>query len=638
MRTTDTMSTDVREVLLEVYVNDAFYFGDTYWASDDKDVQLEFEITDDIYDLISGSAYRELDVQLEVVTVDHVSGRYCSPGEMCVQLEVNSSDNISVCEVKDLQLEMNRNDSISELKSPTLVSEDLSDPAGPSVEEANDQGGLDAENSPTGLTVWEITRKMVAIFQQIFAVFQTKMPETVGQREVDLPDPKESFVPDPSAPKPEPEMDLLDTEQSCIPEPEVDLVVPSEPKLDLVDPEEACASPKETTKATKNKKVLGFVVTKRVEYATVRNTKKTFLQNDRSNSACPEMDLNVCEPKPIEDLVAPPKWDLVDAVELYTPSPSVPEPDSEEDLDDPLEREWDKDSMELYAPGSSVPEPDAEEDLVDSVELYLPGPSVLKPRPEWDLATPVDLGAPSPSVLEPESTVLSELASLENYVPLNMLQLEDRLKQCTLLKQRHVTNVWPRVFIGDEEAATDRDMLQEMCITHILNAAAPKKDLNYFLGKSYVEDLEGTVNTGSRYYRGLHINYYSLPTTDRHCSDISKCFMPAAKFIDKAVNKPGSKVLICCKQGVDHSATLFLAYLMICHDMMVEDAIDDVIKSRRIQPSRDFLKELMLLNADLVNKRKLKLEDIKKRQKRRKWQLKKKCRDLLKDIKENVHI
>ncbi|XP_052454275.1 uncharacterized protein LOC128014624 [Carassius gibelio] len=638
MRTTDTMSTDVREVLLEVYVNDAFYFGDSYWASDDKDVQLEFEITDDIYDLISSSASRELDVQLEVVTVDHVSGRYCSPGEMRVQLEVNSSDNISVCEVKDLQLEMNRNDSISELKSPTLVSEDLSDPAGPSVEEANDQGGLDAENSPTGLTVWEITRKMGAIFQQICAVFQTKMPETVGQPELDLPDPKESFVPDPSAPKPEPEMDLLDTEQSCIPEPELDLVVPSEPKLDLVDPEEACASPKETTKATKNKKVLGFVVTKRVEYATVRNTKKTFLQNNRSNSAWPEMDLNVREPKPIEDLVAPPKWDLVDAVELYTPSPSVPEPDSEEDLDDPLEREWDKDSMELYAPGSNVPEPDPEEDLVDSVELYLPGPSVLKPRPEWDLATPVDLGAPSPSVLEPESTVLSELASLENYVPLNMLQLEDRLKQCTLLKQRHVTNVWPRIFIGDEEAATDRDMLQEMCITHILNAAAPKKDLNYFLGKSYVEDLEGTVNTGSRYYRGLHINYYSLPTTDRHCSDISKCFMPAAKFIDKAVNKPGSKVLICCKQGVDHSATLFLAYLMICHDMMVEDAIDDVIKSRRIQPSRDFLKELMLLNADLVNKRKLKLEDIKKGKKRRKWQLKKKCRDLLKDIKENVHI
>uniref|UniRef100_A0A8C2DPH9 Protein-serine/threonine phosphatase n=1 Tax=Cyprinus carpio TaxID=7962 RepID=A0A8C2DPH9_CYPCA len=221
----------------------------------------------------------------------------------------------------------------------------------------------------------------------------------------------------------------------------------------------------------------------------------------------------------------------------------------------------------------------------------------------------LDLSAKnSPSILEPESKVLSELSSLENYVPLNIFQLEDRLKQCTLFKQRHVTNVWPRVFIGDEETATDRDMLQEMCITHILNAAA--------------------------YYRGLHINYYSLPTMDRHCSDISKCFMPAAKFIDKALDKRASKVLICCKQGVDHSATLFLAYLMICHDMMVEDAIDHVIKSRRIRPSRDFLKKLMLLNADLVNKRKLKLEDIKAGRERKKWQLKKSSVQILK----NLHI
>lgn len=46
---------------------------------------------------------------------------------------------------------MNRNNIISELKSPTLVSEDLRDPAGASVEEANDKCGLDAEeNCPTG--------------------------------------------------------------------------------------------------------------------------------------------------------------------------------------------------------------------------------------------------------------------------------------------------------------------------------------------------------------------------------------------------------------------------------------------------------------------------------------------------------
>ncbi len=90
------------------------------------------------------------------------------------------------------------------------------------------------------------------------------------------------------------------------------------------------------------------------------------------------------------------------------------------------------------------------------------------------------------------------------------------------------------------EIAFDRDALKEMCITHILNAAAQKKDLKYYLGTFNDEDIVGSVNTGSRYYRGLHINYYGLPTADRCCSDISEYFMPAAKFIDKALDKRAS--------------------------------------------------------------------------------------------------
>uniref|UniRef100_A0A8C2AIR8 Dual specificity protein phosphatase n=1 Tax=Cyprinus carpio TaxID=7962 RepID=A0A8C2AIR8_CYPCA len=183
---------------------------------------------------------------------------------------------------------------------------------------------------------------------------------------------------------------------------------------------------------------------------------------------------------------------------------------------------------------------------------------------------------------------------LENHIPLNLFQLEDRLRECTLSKTP-VTEVWPGVFIGNEETARDRDKLKEMGITHILNAA---------------KDLLGTVNTGSRYYRGLHITYCGLPSSYRHCFDISKYFMPAAQFIDKALRNPMSKtkVLIHCTQGLSHSATLFLAYLMICHDMMVEEAFDRVIKVRRIRPCFGHLRKLVFLNADLVLQRKLKLQ------------------------------
>ncbi|KTF73944.1 hypothetical protein cypCar_00047011, partial [Cyprinus carpio] len=171
-----------------------FYCGESYWASDDKDVQLELEITDAIYNLLGSSASQEIDVQLEVVTDNHVSVGYCSPGEMHVQLEVDENEDISVCEVKDLQLEMNRNGSVSELKSPALVSEDLSDPAGPSVKEANYQ-----ENSPT----------------EESCVPSAPEPEP----EVNLVDIKQSCVTDPSVPEPEPEVDLLDPEESCVPDP-----------------------------------------------------------------------------------------------------------------------------------------------------------------------------------------------------------------------------------------------------------------------------------------------------------------------------------------------------------------------------------------------------------------------------------
>lgn len=52
----------------------------------------------------------------------------------------------------------------------------------------------------------------------------------------------------------------------------------------------------------------------------------------------------------------------------------------------------------------------------------------------------------------------------------------------------------------------------------------------------------------------------------------------------------------------------FLAYLMIHHDMMVEESIDYVIKVQHIKPSVSFLTQLMFLNAELVEQRKQQLQ------------------------------
>ncbi len=105
-----------------------------------------------------------------------------------------------------------------------------------------------------------MTNKISAVFQRFHAVFQRKMPNSVGEPEVDLIDPEESCVPDPSAPEPEPEVesgryraivcvpdpsvpepepevDLIDPEESCVPDPSAP---EPEPEVDLIDPEESC--------------------------------------------------------------------------------------------------------------------------------------------------------------------------------------------------------------------------------------------------------------------------------------------------------------------------------------------------------------------------------------------------------------
>ncbi|XP_058650533.1 dual specificity phosphatase 29-like [Onychostoma macrolepis] len=135
------------------------------------------------------------------------------------------------------------------------------------------------------------------------------------------------------------------------------------------------------------------------------------------------------------------------------------------------------------------------------------------------------------------------------------------------------TEVWPNVFIGNEETAMDRARLKEM------NTAA------------YKEYLQGKIDTRAEYYKEMNIAYCGVLVNDEHRFDISKDLFPASEFIHKA--QPPDKFLVHC------SATLFLAYLMIHHEILLEDAIDHVIDKRWIRPNRDFLKQLTILNSNL---------------------------------------
>ncbi|XP_073781796.1 uncharacterized protein isoform X2 [Danio rerio] len=165
--------------------------------------------------------------------------------------------------------------------------------------------------------------------------------------------------------------------------------------------------------------------------------------------------------------------------------------------------------------------------------------------------------------------------------PERITRLQDRLEKCAL-KWTPVTEVWPNVFIGNVNTARDPARLEEMNITHLLNAAPELEN-------------ETSKNEWEKVYKDMNITSLRLSADDDGWFDVTRHFFPAADFIHTALSKPQNKVLVCCLQGVSRSATLFLAYLMIHHNKTPEDSIDLVTHKRFIRPSRDFLRKLTIL-------------------------------------------
>ncbi|XP_051523338.1 dual specificity phosphatase 29-like [Myxocyprinus asiaticus] len=175
----------------------------------------------------------------------------------------------------------------------------------------------------------------------------------------------------------------------------------------------------------------------------------------------------------------------------------------------------------------------------------------------------------------------------EEYVTPNGYELEKHLTHGSVA-YTHVNEVWPNVYIGNEETARDRYKLKMMGITHILNAA---------------EGEWNSVDTGAEYYRDMDVDYYGITAEDVPTFNLSQYFCSAAEYIHQTLRNPQNKLLVHCVMGRSRSATLFLAYLMIYENMTVVDAIDHVKRRRRIIPNWGFLKQLRELDSDLLEKR-----------------------------------
>ncbi|NWH62069.1 DS13B phosphatase, partial [Geococcyx californianus] len=195
----------------------------------------------------------------------------------------------------------------------------------------------------------------------------------------------------------------------------------------------------------------------------------------------------------------------------------------------------------------------------------------------WDSLCSRDLLRPkirSASSQTPGSPRSAETPSLEEL---------QRLLWTRTHSMGHVDEVWPNLYVGDLYVARDKEQLSRIGISHVVNAAAGRF----------------RINTGPKFYKDLPVDYYGVEAEDNPNFNLSIYFYPVARYIRAALNSPRGKVLVHCAMGISRSATLVLAFLMICEDLSLADAIRTVRSHRGICPNSGFLQQLRELDLQL---------------------------------------
>ena len=128
------------------------------------------------------------------------------------------------------------------------------------------------------------------------------------------------------------------------------------------------------------------------------------------------------------------------------------------------------------------------------------------------------------------------------------------------------------IFISDAQCALNKDLLKQLKITHVLNAA------------------EGEVHTGPKYYN--NIIYMGIALVDLPHENISLYFDQVADFIHHCLSHRG-KIVVHCAMGISRSTTCVVAYLIKYCNMNVNEALKLLRKKRAIiDPNPGFIIQL----------------------------------------------
>lgn len=125
------------------------------------------------------------------------------------------------------------------------------------------------------------------------------------------------------------------------------------------------------------------------------------------------------------------------------------------------------------------------------------------------------------------------------------------------------------VWLGSQRNAESLRLLRKIGATHVLNCAGYKGPRE---------------NPDANPYEGLNIEYKEIKADDEDSYDITQHFREAFNYLDR-VHRLGGVCLVHCALGINRSAAICVAYLMMHETMPLLQAASFIKQRRRVMLS-----------------------------------------------------
>jgi atypical dual specificity phosphatase len=147
-------------------------------------------------------------------------------------------------------------------------------------------------------------------------------------------------------------------------------------------------------------------------------------------------------------------------------------------------------------------------------------------------------------------------------------------------KNRHMCEIIPNLFIGDETNSNDGYELNYFKISIIVNTAIE-------------------INRIAYHYK--LVDYKNVLAYDDDDFKINRFFDDTSDYIHKNINE--NKILVHCAMGRSRSVSIIIAYLIKYHKMTTDKALEMIKKVRPCaQPNNGFMKQLKEYETKYLNK------------------------------------